>query len=339
MHGGRGYRLVRKVITTPYTMNNLEKFTAQFPASKERYPVAKYTSFKIGGQARIFLECKSQQEFKDAVTLCMREDIPFFILGGGSNVLVSDKGFDGVVLRMTMNQINWYDEIAEAESGVVLAAFSMLAISRGLGGLEAASTIPGTVGGAVRGNAGAFGWETKDSLLSVRVCDPVSGEIKDFSRDECAFGYRDSMFKHGPLIVLSATYKFVPGDKDELFRRAKFYQDKKGSSQPMEYPNSGCVFKNTPLEHVDRSLLACNDFDISRFAQGPVIPSAWVIDTLGLKGKTIGKAQISEKHGNFIINKGGATADEVIQLISFIKQQVRDRTGIELHEEIQLVGF
>ncbi len=320
-------------------MRDIALFKKRFPTLLEHHNLAKYTSFKIGGDALLFLPCTTHNDFKDAVMLCKEHHMPFFVLGGGSNVLISDKGFDGLVIRMGLNAITWFDEIAEAESGVVLAAFSILSMNRGLEGLESASTIPGTVGGALRGNAGAFGWETKDSLLSVKVCDPISGSIKDFEKDECAFGYRDSIFKHGPLIVLSATFKFVPGNKEALLRKAQFYQDKKGNSQPMEHPNSGCIFKNTPLHDIDKGLCARNGFDISPFVDAPVLPSAWVIDRLGLKGKTIGKAQISTKHAAFIINLGGATADHVIQLISFVKQQVRDRTGIELHEEIQLVGF
>lgn len=306
---------------------------------KENEALAKYTSFKIGGKAKFFLNVLSEEDLKEALGICAEKNIYYFILGGGSNVLISDRGFNGLVLKMSLNSINWFDNLAEAGAGVVLAAFSMLAINRGLGGMEVATTIPGTVGGAIRGNAGAYGWETKDSLLSVKAFDCELGDFKVLEREECEFKYRDSVFKHSPLIAISGTFRFNAQDKDELFRKAKFYQDKKADSQPMEFPNSGCIFKNILIEDTDLKLLEKEDIDISQFRESGKIPAGFLIEKLGLKGKKIGSAQISEKHGNFIINLGGATADEVIQTISFIKQQARDRLGIQLKEEIQYLGF
>ena len=278
----------------------------------------KYSTFKIGGPAKYFYVAKSVADVLQAVTAAKKARIPFVTLGSGANVLISDKGVDGLVVLMKLNKISISGKIIQAEAGVNIGTLSHKALMAGLTGLECWSGIPGTVGGAIYGNMGlpqVSRGSVADWLSEVTVLRQAKKKI--LKNIDCRFGYRDSIFKHNDDIILEA--KFSLHELENLWegkKLIKYYQTKKMNSQPVNLPSTGCIFKN-PLGH----------------------SAGQMIDDLGLKGKTIGQAQVSEQHGNFINNLGQATASEVVMLISLIKQKVRDRYHLQLEEEINYIGF
>jgi len=249
-----------------------------------------YTTFRIGGPARYFFVAKNKEDLIEAIKMTKKTKLPFFILGGGSNLLVSNKGFDGLVIKF----------------GQPLSLY----VSKGL---EWAVGIPGTVQGAVCGNAGVFKKSMKDIVKSVEVFDTETEKIKVFKNKECKFGYRNSIFKKKKnLIILSVKIKSKKSDTKKI----KQYLDYRKKTQPLNLPSAGSVFKNP------------TGFSAAR-----------LIEECGLKGKKIGNAKISEKHANFIVNLGNAKAKDVKKLINLIKKSVKNKFGIVLEEEIQFLGF
>jgi len=307
---------------------------------KEQEILAKHVNFRIGGPARYFVEAVSSQDIVDAVALAKQFAEPWFILGGGSNTLVADAGFAGLVIKAANRQMKIDGPRVIAEAGVISAAVARASAQAGLRGFEWAISLPGTIGGAVRGNAGCFGGEMKDNVESVRVLH--DGVVKTLLPAEIQFAYRDSVFKHSGNddVVLDVTLLLKPGDAAEAISALEKNLAGRKASQPLGSSSAGCMFKN--FEYT-------SDTDITELAgQHPVPPemlarhrlaAGWIIDQLGLKGTRIGDAMVSETHGNFLVNKGAATADQIVQLISLIKMKVRDEAGIELHEEVQHLGF
>ena len=326
----------------------LDKLQAMIsPDVKAGELMARHTTFKIGGTAEFFLEAKTADAVVKAVAAAKRLGIPFFVFGGGSNMLVSDDGVKGLVIKMadrgfTVGERG--DVIAEA--GTPTGLLSTRVTEAGFTGFEWAIGIPGTVGGAVRGNAGAYGGETKDALVSVRVLkDGVEAVL---TNAECSFGYRDSVFKHEPSwIVLSAAFAFARSPDAEA-AKAKLRQnllDRK-QKQPVEFPTAGCMFMNwTPsspndVESLHRSLDLDKDERVPLTAQGTV-PAGWIVDRAQLKGMKVGHVQVSEKHGNFFVSDGKAMADDVVALTAALKTKVRNITNgvVQLREEVEYVGF
>ena len=282
---------------------------------KIKVPLAIYTSFKIGGPAKYFYIAKSSAALVKAVAAARDLGLPFFILGGGSNVLIADRGFEGLVVKAENREVEFLDDGAvKAGAGMNLAALAALSAQRGLGGLEFGVGIPGSLGGAVRGNAGCFSREIKEVVSRVTAIDQ-QGEIVELTNDNCQFAYRDSVFKQRPLIILEVYLLLTPNQADQ--KLIEEYRGRKDATQDFKNASAGCVFKNP----------------------APDIYAGKLIDDLGLKGKQIGGAKISAKHGNFILNTGQATAEDVIMLISLIKEKVRSHYGIQLKEEVQYVGF
>lgn len=287
----------------------------------ENEPLANHTTFCIGGQARYFFEAKREIDITDAINAAKEAGILFFILGGGSNVLVSDKGFDGLVIKVSNSEI-YFDEkgMIDAGAGAPLAKIVRGALERGFAGLEFAVGIPGTLGGAIYGNAGLG----KDgpwisNVLKYVALQMSDGEIKEADGDWLELSYRHSKLKdYSPKnrpIILSAVLQLSVGNVEEL---RKYIEEKiltRAGKYPTE-PSAGCIFKN-PVEHSAASL----------------------IDQCGLKGTQIGGAKISERHANFVVNTGGAKAADVLELINLIKNRVSERFGVKLEEEIQMVGF
>lgn len=320
--------------------------------------LALYTTYKIGGPARYFVVAKNEDEISEAVSWARKEGIHYFILGGGSNILVSDKGFDGLVVRIQNSELKLTGSdpasygvrprhLIEAGAGVDLPELVRIAIDNGLKGLEWASGIPGTFGGAVRGNAGAFGGEIKDILTSVKFLDEV-GSIRTFTNSECAFLYRDSIFKQGSqtskypkYIILSATLQLEQSDKEALKKFSKETVAYRAARHPLEYGSCGSVFKAVDINSIKNEI-----FDrYPRFRNSikndpfPVVPMACFIDEAGLKGHRIGGAMISTKHPNFFVNYKDARAEDVMTLINFAKQKLYDKFAIIPEEEVQYVGF
>src|SRR3989344_1056382 len=301
--------------------------------------MSKQTTFKIGGPAEYFFSAKTKDQLIKSVKLAKEIGLPVFVFGGGSNLLVSSEGVKGLVVK---NQIEKpielkESDIIEAPCGVVLGEVVDFAIKNSLKGSEWAGGLPGTFGGAIRGNAGAFGGEIKDTLFQVEALDN-NFEEKTLSNKECDFSYRNSIFKQKNWIVVSAQLKLEKGDKKELRDIANSRIDYRKERHPLEYPNAGSIFKNIDFKEVPEKF---KDEFKDKVKQDPfeIVPAAWFIIGAGLTGKQIGKAQISQKHSNYIVNLGGATAKDVLELIEFAKNSVKEKYGIILEAEIQAVGF
>ncbi len=259
---------------------------------QENISLASYTTFKIGGPARYFLIVR---DVAQAIDFAQEKNLPYFLLGGGSNLLVRDKGFNGVVIKLENKEIKLNGEV---DAGAKLSDLVDFTVKNDLTGLEWVAGIPGTVGGAIRGNAGAFGHSISE----------VIKEVKTFHKEtDYQFGYRDSVFKHNSDIILSAVFEFKKGVNRELIDEYLKEREK----HPLE-PSAGCIFQNP------KPLFAGK-----------------LIEDCGLKGKRIGKAAISEKQANFIVNLGGAQAKDVFELIQLAKKEVKKKFNIELKEEIQ----
>ena len=301
-------------------------------------PLAKYTTFKIGGQAKYFFIAQDNEDLVRAVTFARKLKIPSYILGGASNVLVSDQGFNGLLIINQGKDILFKkDNKVVADAGVNLMTLVNKTIDAGLTGLEWAAGIPGTVGGAIRGNAGAYRGQMSDNLIGVEVMRGSKQFILD--KKNCGFGYRDSVFKHNNDVIISAEFALQKGDKVALQNKIKQILAERKAKQPLEYPSAGCVFQNVIINSTNEDKVKQIGNLPKEYLERKKIPTAWLIEQLDLKGKTIGGAQISDKHANFIVNLGKATANDVIQLISLVKMKVRNTYGIELMEEIEYVGF
>ena len=276
--------------------------------------LASYTTFKIGGKANYFYEAKKNENLIKAIKVAKKAQVPYFILGGGSNVLVSDSGFNGLVIRIQNTKYEIRDTTIRADAGVLLGKLVDESVKAGLTGLEWAVGIPGTVGGAVRGNVGAFGTSVADIVENVKVLKMPELRIMNYESRECKFGYRDSVFKHNKDIILSIKLELKKGNKETSKRAIEEHLAYRKKHQPL-LPSAGCIFKNT--------------LDYS---------AGYLIEECGLKGKKIGKAMIFEKHGNFIVNTGNTKAGDVIELIKLCKEKVKEKLGIELKEEIEYLG-
>ncbi|MDP2586514.1 MAG: UDP-N-acetylmuramate dehydrogenase [Candidatus Komeilibacteria bacterium] len=307
---------------------------------RENEPLKNHTTFQIGGPAKIYLEVSEPAKLVECLKVIKAADMNYMLLGGGSNLVVSDAGFNGAVIKIKPRELKINDEQVKVDSGYSLAGLIMKTLDSSLTGLEFEAGVPGTVGGAIKGNAGTYGEAMDKIVKSIEYLDDDLN-IKTIENNDCHFTYRHSIFKeHDTWLILSSILQLAKGDtkssRDLIDQRIKYRMD----SQPYGCPSAGCTFKNIIYTDEIAQQLKKLDWEISpKFKEYKKIPAAWVIENLGLKGKTIGKAQVSEKHANYIINLGGAKADEVIQLVSLIKQQVRDKVGIQLEEEIRYVGF
>jgi UDP-N-acetylmuramate dehydrogenase len=312
-------------------------------------PMAKHTNFRIGGPADRFVVVQSREEAVAVLHVLVQSETPYAVLGGGSNMLVADAGFRGTVVQVALRQHEIRGETVVAEAGVLSAFLARATVDAGLSGFAWAIGLPGTIGGAIRGNAGCYGGEMKDHITSVEVLlvkDPGTGAVgverEEWSPAQCAFAYRDSAFKHtepAPLI-LSATMHLPQGDMVVGKALMQEIIAKRKEKQPLENSSAGCIFKNLTLRG-DEDLSALEkDADIPQAVlDRGQIPIGWLIEQAGLKGFAIGNAQISEKHGNFCVNTGTATADQVVQLIAAVKTRIRDIYGLQIQEEIQYLGF
>ncbi|MDO8621601.1 MAG: UDP-N-acetylmuramate dehydrogenase [Candidatus Levybacteria bacterium] len=311
-----------------------EKIQEAFPNAKQSVPLARYTTFKIGGPAQYLIPVKNTEELQQALAIASAHDLPYFVFGGSSNMLVSDEGFAGVAIKIEMNAYSVADDTVIADAGVVTAALTRASIDAGLAGFEWGIGVPGTIGGAVRGNAGAFGSEIKDVIESVQAL--VDGEVRTFTNAECAFHYRDSIFKHNSGIVLGATLKLKFDEERGGLKKMMEFLEKRNKTQPKGFASTGCIFKNFEFTEIDPAW--ANKNIPQEFLDKKRISAGWLIEHSGMKGEKEGAAMVSETHGNFVVNTGGATAAEVKALVEKIKQKVYDSYGIGLEEEIQYIG-
>jgi len=310
---------------------------------QEHVDIKPYTYFKIGGQARYFAEVKNLQELREAIEFAKKHAVPFVVLGAASNVLVADKGYEGLIIRLMMRGIEQDGDSLRVEAGVPNAVAVARSVKEGLAGLEWAIGIPGTIGGSVRGNAGCFSGEMKDVVESVQFLNTETGEIEEKDNAFCQFGYRDSIFKKNPQwIILNATLKLRRGDPEASQKLLRYYSSTRSDSQDIGASSAGCVFKNIPWPEnpaVKKRLLHLFP-QLADFASQTHIPAGFVIDhIIGLKGKTIGRVSISKKHANYLINHGGASAEEVVMMISLLKEHIHRKCNLFPEEEIQYIGF
>ncbi|HRY59765.1 MAG TPA: UDP-N-acetylmuramate dehydrogenase [Patescibacteria group bacterium] len=302
----------------------------------ENENIAKHTTFHIGGPARYFCEVKSIEELKEALEFAEENSLSYFILGGGSNVIASDEGYKGIIIKIFNFQFSIFKEYIECDAGVSLAKVVSESMKNGLIGMEWAWGIPGTVGGAVRGNAGAYGGEMKDGIEAVTVLR--NGKIVKLKNKECGFGYRESIFKKDENIILGIKIKLEKGNTERL-KSAKEKIDKIKNERGDKFKggyNAGSFFKNVELKEREIKILKKKFSEIpDQFVTKKIVPAAWLIDQCDLKGFCVGDICVSEKHAGIILNKGKGTSDELSQLVGIIKMKVRDKFNINLEEEIQ----
>ena len=277
--------------------------------------LSEYVNFKVGGPADILLIPNSKEQVIKSIKICKENNIPFYLIGNGSNILVRDGGFRGVVLSLKNVKNIYVDgEKIEAECGVMLKEVSDKAIENSLTGFEFACGIPGTIGGAVFMNAGAYDGEISKVIESAEVIDENCNIIR-LSREELDFGYRSSLVMKKGYTVLSAVFKLEKGQVKTIKELIEDLTNKRESKQPLEYPSAGSTFKRP-----------------TGYFAGKLIQDA------GLKGYSIGGAAVSEKHSGFVINKGNATAKDITDLIKHIQDEVKKQFGVDLHPEVRIIG-
>lgn len=303
-----------------------------------------HSNFKIGGPAKYFLEIFAKEDLIEGLKEWhdVSKDFPsererIFVLGGGTNVLFSDAGFNGLIIKNSINSIEKNGEEITVGAGTSFADLIDFCIVNSLSGLEWAGGLPGTVGGAVRGNAGAYGGETKDNILEVKSIDLNSFEEKTRTGNDCEFDYRTSVFKNGENeIIIFIKFKLASGDSNEIKKIADEKINSRKSRHPLDYPNVGSIFKNVPVEKFTHDQMK----ELAQYIKNdpfPVIPTAKINFLTGLSGKRVGDAQLSEKHTNFIVNLGNAKSSDVHKLINIIKKEVYQKFNISLEEEIMFV--
>jgi UDP-N-acetylenolpyruvoylglucosamine reductase len=278
-------------------------------------PLAKHTTLRVGGPADVYVEPASENDLAEAVKCCAGRSVPFFVIGRGSNLLVRDGGFRGAIVCLShanFSRIEAAGERLRCGAGAKLKDVAVAARRYGLSGMEFLEGIPGSVGGALRMNAGAMGGATFDVVETVRLMD-FDGQVRDLTPPEMSVAYRGcSILKK--YIALGAMFKGRPDSQESILQRMSAFSRKRWTSQPAA-PSAGCIFKN-PAE----------------------IPAGKLIDELGLKGTRVGGAVVSTEHGNFIVNDGSATARDILELIEILKQRAKDQRGIELQTEVEIIG-
>ena len=279
-------------------------------------PMKSHTTFRIGGPAEVFIMPKSVKQVQMAVKICQEEQIPYFILGNGSNLLVSDRGYRGVIIQMdrNMGEIQVEGTEIQAAAGALLSSIAVAARRESLTGFEFAGGIPGTLGGAVVMNAGAYGGEIKDVLKEVTVMDG-DGKIFTLPASELEMGYRTSIIKTAGYLVLSARITLSRGKEEDIKARTRELSEMRTQKQPLDYPSAGSTFKRP-----------------EGYFAGKLIMDS------GLRGYSVGGAMVSEKHCGFVINKGNATAEDVVSLMKHVTEVVQEKYGLTLEPEVKFLG-
>lgn len=279
-------------------------------------PMKNHTTFRIGGPVDILVSPQSLAELQLTLDFCRRHGLPLVVFGRGSNILVRDKGIRGVAIKIGSNlqAMQVEGEQIYAQAGISLALLAQRAAANSLSGLEFAEGIPGSLGGAIVMNAGAYDGEMQDRVIEVQAIS-IAGQERIFQAGELGFSYRASVFQHNGFIIVAARLQLVKGDQESIQAQMQAHSRSRREKQPLEYPSAGSVFKRPPGFYV-----------------GPMI------EELGLKGCRIGGAEVSGKHAGFIVNSGSATASEVLELIAVIKQAAQDKYGVDLQPEIKVIG-
>ncbi len=289
-------------------------------ALQRSVPLAPFTTFRIGGPARYFIQPASIGQFGDAIEWACGHAVPYFVLGGGANVLVHDRGFNGLIIHTgKMKGMEIEGESIDAECGVAVDTLVDTALDNGLGGLEFAAGLPGTVGGALFMNARAYEGEFSSIVSTVRALRLKGKRVKEIllQREDLRFSYKGSLFQGKRYYVYSVHFLLSPGDSDTMRMKVREIRRKRQEAGQFVFPNAGCIFKN--------------DYDVGK-------PTGKIIDELGLKGTRIGDAEVYQRHGNFIVNRGSATAHDVYRLILLLESRLEKHLGVRIEREINLIG-
>ncbi len=279
-------------------------------------PMSRHTTFRVGGEAECMAVVETKEELSQLISYLGRIEQDYFVLGNGSNLLVGDKGYRGIIVKLgpRLSAVGVEKNHIAAGAGALLSKVAFAARDAGLSGLEFAAGIPGSIGGAIVMNAGAYGGEMKQVVQMVRVIDK-EGEILTLDNDTMEFGYRTSIIRDRPFIVLGVVLKLTPGNKEEISARMEELMKQRKSKQPLEYPSAGSTFKRP-----------------EGYYAGKLIMDA------GLRGYRIGGAQVSEKHCGFVINRGGASAADIREVIEEVQERVKDRFHVRLEREVIFLG-
>lgn len=279
-------------------------------------PMSKHTSFKTGGYTDYLVLPESKEQLKNIMDIVLKNKIPYYIMGNGTNLLVTDEGFHGVIIQIysKMCHVLVEDEIVEAKAGALLSVIASKALENNLTGFEFASGIPGTLGGAICMNAGAYDGEMKDILICAEVMTP-EGEIKTLSAQELKLSYRHSIIPENNFVVLSGKIKLKKGNEKEIKEKMLDFSNRRREKQPLTYPSAGSTFKRP-----------------EGYFAGKLISDS------GLKGYRIGGAQVSEKHAGFIINENNATAKDILDLIQYCQKTVYEKFHVTLNTEVKIIG-
>lgn len=279
-------------------------------------PMSQHTSFRVGGPADVMVLPETDRQIITTVEICRKNSCPYFIMGNGTNLLVRDGGYRGVIVKTAANMKDCRieGENVSGQSGILLSTLSKLVMEESLEGFEFASGIPGTLGGAVAMNAGAYGGEIKDSLEWARVINP-DGDIMTYTRDKLELGYRTSIIQRNDLIVLDCGLKLRKGNRDAIEKKINEYTSMRKAKQPLALPSAGSTFKRPEGYYAGK-----------------------LIEDAGLRGFRIGHAQVSEMHCGFIVNVGNATANDIIALINHVKKEVKEKFNVELQPEVKVIG-
>ena len=285
---------------------------------KRNEPMSKHTSFKTGGPAEFYITAKTIEDIQNIFQYAKTNRIKLYIIGNGSNLLVSDEGIKGIVLKIAVDNIETLESdfgiLVNAGAGVKTMALAQILKKDGITGFEELAGIPGTIGGANYMNAGAYGKELKDIIVETKVINKETGKIETLKKEEQELKYRSSIFKNKKYIIIETTFNLQRGKPEEIERRMNEFSIQRKEKQPLEYPSAGSTFK-----------------------RGDGFITAKLIDECGLKGYTIGGAQISEKHAGFIINKGNATSKDILDLIDYTKKKVFEKFGVQIEEEVEII--
>ena len=293
-----------------------DAWLASYPGVREHEPLAPHSWYGIGGRARYFLEVADDAALPELVARLNRDQVPYTVIGAATNTLFAAEELPGLTVKLVTRRLSMDGEIVSVSAGTLMPKLAAEAAREGRAGLEFAAGVPGTVGGSVFGNAGAFGGEVKDRLVSAEVVDP-EGRRQTVAAADCGFAYRDSVFKaaRDRWVIMAATFRTTNEPSATVRARLLEVQKHRRATQPIEQRSLGSTFKNPPADSAGR-----------------------LIDACGLKGLRIGGAQVSPKHANFIVNIGGANADDVLALMAEMRGRVRERFGIELEPEIRVIG-
>lgn len=295
-----------------------------------------YNTYRVGGEAQYFYEAKTDQALCDAVMFAHTQNIAFTILGGGTNILAPGEGFNGLVIKAANSTCTIEGETIHADAGVSMGALVQKARQAGLTGLEWAAGLPGTLGGAIYGNAGSCDREIKDVVESVDVFDVAVLARKTYTNAQCDFYYRHSVFKETPDVILSAVLRLSKGDPEAISAEMKKNLQFRIAHQPLSDRSEGCVFKNVDIAKSEAAQKLVHEHsDFTQYADSVFLSAGLLIDKAGLKNARVRGAKVSDRHANFIVTDNNASASDVEELIVMIKQRIHDMFGIDLEEEIQ----